>query len=214
LDREFWLKRWAEGEIGFHESAVNRQLQRYIFSLCCAGGHVFVPLCGKSLDIGWLLKQGFKVSGVELSESAISELFEGLGIRPQVSKFKNFTAYSADSITIYNGDFFALSSQHLGNVDCVYDRAALVALPRSMREKYTKHLQLISGKATQLVIIVCYGQQKLTGPPFSISKNDLETYYKKSYELVLLESSLLDGGLREFDNARSSAWKLVKRTKE
>ena len=36
---------------------------------------VFVPLCGKSLDMVWLLEQGFSVTGCEISELAVQQFF-------------------------------------------------------------------------------------------------------------------------------------------
>lgn len=47
---------------------------------------VFVPLCGKSLDIGYLASLGYRVVGVELSELAVEQLFRSLGITPQVTR--------------------------------------------------------------------------------------------------------------------------------
>jgi hypothetical protein len=35
------------------------------------GGRVFLPLCGKTLDIHWLLTGGYRVSGAELRKIAI-----------------------------------------------------------------------------------------------------------------------------------------------
>ena len=52
MELEFWHQRWASNQIGFHEGQVNAYLARYYADLRMAGGQtVFVPLCGKSIDL-------------------------------------------------------------------------------------------------------------------------------------------------------------------
>ena len=43
---------------------------------------VFVPLCGKSLDMVWLAQQGHRVIGAELSQRAIDDFFAERGLAP------------------------------------------------------------------------------------------------------------------------------------
>ena len=101
---------------------------------------VFLPLCGTTLGIAWLFSKGYRVAGAELSEFAIEPLFIELGVDPVVTTLGNTAHYSAENIDIFVGDIFELSSEIIGMVDAIYDRAALVALPEEMRKKYTKHL--------------------------------------------------------------------------
>lgn len=46
------------------------------------GSRVFVPLCGKSLDMIWLAQQGHEVIGVELSPVAVEDFFRENGLNP------------------------------------------------------------------------------------------------------------------------------------
>ena len=56
MDPEFWHERWARGEIGFHQHDFNTHMLAFTDRLGVSPGeHVFVPLCGKSLDLLWLL---------------------------------------------------------------------------------------------------------------------------------------------------------------
>ena len=137
---EFWHDRWQTNKIAFHEKNGNPLLVKHLDVLALApGARVFVPLCGKTLDIGRLLSQGFRVVGVELVESAIVQLFDELGITPQISRDGALTCYRADHLDIFVGDFFGLSETVLGPVDAVFDRAAYVALPADMRPRYAAH---------------------------------------------------------------------------
>lgn len=77
MNPEFWQKkRWQEGRIGFNQSTVNPLLTEYFNRLnLTAGSRIFVPLCGKSIDMVWLATQGYDVVGVELVETAVQEFF-------------------------------------------------------------------------------------------------------------------------------------------
>ncbi len=84
---------------------------------------MFLPLCGKTLDIGWLLSNGYRVAGSELSKIALEQLFTELGVEPKISKMSEVDHYSANNIDIFAGDIFHLSHKILGSVNATYDRA-------------------------------------------------------------------------------------------
>ena len=51
-ENSLWLQRWKNREIGFNQSEVNGFLVQYFQRLNLAvGSKVFVPLCGKTIDI-------------------------------------------------------------------------------------------------------------------------------------------------------------------
>src|SRR5215831_11061782 len=167
MDARFWRQKWEQNEIAFHQSEVNPHLAAHFYKLSVAkGGRVFLPLCGKTLDIGWLLSQGYRVAGAELSRIAIEQLFMELGMQPEISGVGDVEQWSAYKIDIFVGDIFALSRQILGPVDAIYDRAALVALPENMRKRYAAHLTELTQKAPQLLISYEYDQRVMAGPPF------------------------------------------------
>jgi len=197
MHHDFWYSRWQTNQIGFHLSETNPLLVKHFPALNLPqGAHVFLPLCGKSLDIHWLLAQGFCIVGVELSQIAVEALFADLKLSPTVRKVGALTRYSANNIEIFNGDFFALSAQILGKVDAIYDRAALVALPEDMRKRYTAHLMAITQKAMQLLICFEYDQTIHAGPPFSISKVEVNEHYHNIYAVQLLASHMMADGLK------------------
>lgn len=94
---------------------------------------VFVPLCGKSLDLLWLCQQGHKVLGVEVSDLAVSQFFSENGLTYSKFKQDGFQHYQTESLAILQGDFFNLTANHLRDVEGVFDRASLVALPLELR---------------------------------------------------------------------------------
>ena len=148
MEASYWHERWGENRIAFHEKQANALLVGYFNKLeLDAGARIFVPLCGKSLDIGWLLGKGFRVVGVELSELAVQQLFEELGGEPEVDSAGTLKHYRSSGLDVFAGDIFELSREQLGEVEAVYDRAALVALPEDMRARYARHVSDVSGAA-------------------------------------------------------------------
>ncbi len=141
MKKEFWLERWEREEIGFHEGAVNAYLNQFWSVLNVAQGNkVFVPLCGKSVDMQWLREQGHEVVGVELSKIAAQAFFQENGYSPKYVHSEKFDCYDANGIRILCGDFFDLKRVDLAGVKAVYDRASMVALPPEMRDRYVDHL--------------------------------------------------------------------------
>ncbi|MFK7849207.1 MAG: thiopurine S-methyltransferase [Rhodothermales bacterium] len=212
MDASFWFGKWERNEIGFHQPAPNPMLVNNFEALSLnKGDRVFIPLCGKTHDIGWLLSKGFRVAGVELSQVAIEQLFTSLSVTPEISKLDTLLHYSAPNIDIFVGDVFALSGEILGPVDAIYDRAALVALPKEMRMQYTPLLTNITNTASQLVVIYAYDQDVVPGPPFSITTDELTQHYKTIYDLKLLSSEAAPNGMKGLCPATESVWLLTKK---
>ena len=197
MDQDFWHERWESGRIGFHESSPNPLLVEHFPKLSPpVGGRVFLPLSGKTLDIDWLLESGYRVAGAELSEIAVRKVFDRLGISPQITDFDNIRRYSGPSVDLFAGDIFALTSDLLGPVNAVFDRAALVALPETMRGRYTAHLASLTLAAPQLLVCFEYDQNNPEGPPFSVSAAEVAEHYGEAYEISRLDRHALPGGMK------------------
>ncbi|MEM1376466.1 MAG: thiopurine S-methyltransferase [Pseudomonadota bacterium] len=216
VEPQFWHDRWASGQIGFHQASGNPLLAKHISALGLEdGARVFLPLCGKTGDIGWLLSQGFSVVGVELSRTAIEDLFDELALEPEMTKQGRLEAFEAENLTVYVGDFFDLDREMLGPVGAIYDRAALVALPDDgMRGRYARHLADITQCAPQLTITFEYPDGMIEGPPFSISPQNLEMMHGDRYGIELLERGLSPGGLRGNGEVYEAVWHLTAKTAE
>ncbi|HMF86156.1 MAG TPA: thiopurine S-methyltransferase [Nitrospiraceae bacterium] len=209
MDPSFWHQRWEKHEIAFHESEANPLLVKHFNELSLAkGSRVFVPLCGKTLDISWLLSNGYRVAGAELSQIAIEQLFMELGLQPEISTVGEVEQWSAKNLDLFVGDLFALSRKMLGPVDAIYDRAALVAFPEDMRNRYTAHLTGITHTAPQLLVCYDYNQSLMQGPPFSIRNEEVHRHYADNYEVTLMASTDVSGGLKGKCAAKENVWQL------
>ncbi|MCB1908023.1 MAG: thiopurine S-methyltransferase [Rhodocyclaceae bacterium] len=212
MDADFWHSKWHAGDTGFHEDQVNALLAAHFGRLGLAGGaRVFLPLCGKTRDIAWLLERGIRVVGAELSPLAVGELFEGLGVVPEVAPVGSLQHHRAAGIDVFLGDIFDLDRERLGAVDAVYDRAALVALPPVMRARYAEHLLGISEAAPQLLVTFEYDQSQLEGPPFSVEEAEVRALYEARFALTSLARSEVEGGLKGKVEAHDRAWLLERR---
>lgn len=184
-----WIQRWQEGKIGWHRQQVNSKLIEFIDYLeLKQGDMVFVPLCGKSHDMVYLLEQGFKVVGVELSQMAIEQFFDENNLTYTIHKIDQFTLYQGENITLYCGDYFALDKSMLSSVMAVYDRASLIALPVDLRAKYAQHLYfIISNDCRVLLLTLNYPQSQMSGPPFAVNENEVVSLFGKGFECQQLQ---------------------------
>jgi thiopurine S-methyltransferase len=153
-DNQRWLECWRDQQTDFHQTLVNPLLIKFWSTLNLAhGSRVFVPLCGKSLDMIWLAQQGHEVIGVELSPVAVRAFFRENGLKPVKRKLGKFTLWNYGKLSILCGDYFALSKAELGVFDTVYDRAALTALPEDVRSLYVAQLKKIVPKTARVFLL-------------------------------------------------------------
>jgi len=189
MDSNFWLARWQDNKIGFHQQEFNQHLVSFWHELGVDSGNtVFVPLCGKSQDLLWLYQQGYCVIGIEFSELAVKAYFEENKLPFSRSSLVQAEDQSASPISIWKsetttllcGDFFALKPTDLGSVHAVYDRAALIALPTEMRQRYVQHFKsLFENDLRVLLVTLEYPQEEMQGPPFSVEESEVLDLYSQ-----------------------------------
>ncbi|WP_367988936.1 thiopurine S-methyltransferase [Vibrio sp. NTOU-M3] len=184
-DPEFWHNKWAANQIGFHLDDVNPLLINYWHhTKPQREDAVFVPLCGKSEDLVWLATKHNEVQGVELSQIAVRAFFAEHFYTPTVIPVANqHELYQFDELSIYTGDYFTAPVQP---VDIIYDRAALIALPLEMRLEYVERLKrLLKPGGRILLITLDYPQKEMVGPPFSVTKTEVENLFS-GYKITQL----------------------------
>lgn len=186
----FWLDKWKHGETGFHRATVHPMLAAHGARLYRAGTCVFVPLCGKSRDMLWLLERGCTVIGVELSEIAVAAFFDENGLTAWRRRVGDMVEWRGPSVTIYQGDLFALTAAQLVTADSFYDRAALIALAPAMRRRYAAHLQRIlpPALAAGLLITLQYDSREMAGPPFAVADAEVGSLFAGRFSARLLEA--------------------------
>ena len=189
MENQFWLERWEDGLIGWHNEDFNQRLVQYGETVFIDKTKpILVPLCGKSLDMLWLLSKGYQVIGCELSHLAIEQFFTENKIPYTLEEIENFKVYKSDlkkyPITVYNGDIFELNRTNLGPLSGTFDRAAYIALNPKQRQEYSKLLHELNDKAPILMETIEYNQAQVDGPPYSISEAEINNSFENNEKIL------------------------------
>ena len=211
MEAEYWLKRWREGRTGWHRSEVMPLLVQHWSALNVPrGSRVLVPLCGKSLDMLWLVQQGMRVLGVDVSPVAIESFLAENQLHARTRGEADGTHYeitnASGEIEIINGDAFALDPDEVAQCNVFYDRAALIAMPAPMRRRLVDELyvQLPAGSAG-LLITLAYPGNEMQGPPFSVDDAEVHDLFDKRWQVDRLEYRDILASQPSFSNQGVSA---------
>lgn len=184
-----WLQRWREGRTGWHQRQPLPLLLKHWPALGLPpGSRVLVPLAGKSLDMLWLMQQGFAVLGVELSELAVQQFFAENLLAAESQRQVDGTHYSSGDLVIIQGDIFKVAARAFESCNAVYDRAALVALPAELRQTYAREIYgKLPADCRGLAITLEYPQTEMQGPPFAVDEGEMHRLFDAGWEITLLE---------------------------
>jgi thiopurine S-methyltransferase len=173
VDPTFWQERWQEGRTAFHEGRPNAFLEQFHDRVLGDCESILVPLCGKTEDLAYLAGRGHTVVGIELVEDAVRQFFAGHGIEPAIEG----QVYRAGALTIVAGDIFGVTPAVIGDIDGIYDRAALVALPRELRDRYVTHLRTVLASTAVAELLVSIEHTSGDGPPFSVETDEVRARF-------------------------------------
>ena len=183
----FWIKTWDKSNIGFHQADIHPALKKYWPELE-AGNSVLVPLSGKSLDLLWLEERGLDVIGIEFVESAVLDFFRENELEWEKTVQYGHPCYRVRgrNIRIFATDFIQFAKDYDGQpMDSLYDRAALVALPKDMRADYVAACEKLLNSSSQgLLVTMEYEPLAMEGPPFSVPNEEVERLWKGQLTLV------------------------------
>jgi len=213
MDPAFWRQTWSDDRIGFHQTRPNGRLVAHWPTLeLAADTPVFVPLCGKSLDLLWLHERGHPVIGVELSEKAVRAFFEENALSHRHRPDGHFERWSgrgaAAGIELLVGDFFELAPTDLDGVGAVYDRASLIAMNDALRGRYARHLaHLLPVDCDGLLVTIDYDPSRMQGPPFPVPAATVHDLLGEAFDIDELAhysgaerlGNLADRGLESLD---------------
>jgi len=185
-----WVDVWQQNNIEFHEGHYNQDLLDYQHHLGnLQDKNVFIPFCGKSQDMLWFQEQGANVIGIELSSIAVEAFFSKnhFDYRCHQSQNPPFMLFKRDRITLFCGDFFQLPPKNIKSIDIVYDRGALVALPKETRLLYVNKLTTLIPSGCYVVLnTIEFNTANEASPPYSVSPKEIQTLYSKDYKIQLL----------------------------
>lgn len=186
MEKSFWHQAWKEDRTRFHKDRPHRHLVEH-HNLIKDHKKVFVPLAGKTLDMLYLKEQGHEVIAVELSSIAIDQFIQDNQLAPKITQEKKHTVLSIPGLKLYHGDFFDMPKEVLSDVGAIYDRAALIALPLSMRKQYVDFILKNMPQLQDILLLALeYDQTKAEGPPFSVEHQEISSLYAESFNVAEL----------------------------
>ena len=194
MKEEDWKRMWDAEDIGFHYNQVHPDILKHENLFLKPNCRVYVPLCGKSVDLAYLDKKGYEVVGCEFAERAVKDFFQEQKLEYSVTTdgATNVSIYKANSkrITIYVGDFFVLTSTVIGKFDAIWDRGALVAINKEDQQKYVQTLQdVMNPNCKSLINLISITGKDYFGPPHSLSINDIKNLFGESFETKQVDAT-------------------------
>ncbi|WP_266368923.1 class I SAM-dependent methyltransferase [Tellurirhabdus rosea] len=185
MEKQFWIKSWDLGGVytSFHRKDVHPYVLKHLTPDVLAGKTVFVPLCGKTIDMLYFSRYADRVVGVELAEKAVVQFFEENGI----SYRRHGKRYEAGNLVLFCQDLFELTTKDLGPLDIVYDRASLVALPLDMRMRYLAKMEELTEPGALYFLNTLEYAPIMATPPFSIGPDEVQSYFP-NYSMMHAES--------------------------
>lgn len=185
-----WEERWAVNKINWHLENVNPHLKNHLAQLVdpkasVAGGmgpRVLVPLCGKTVDMVFLSRQGYRVVGVEGVRKAVEEFAKEFGLRvptakgptmhvnfpPEVDaqRFRGHAVLIAAAeqsrreppppVILVEGDFLELGeveAKTLVPFEAAFDRGSLVAIEPDDRARYASALTHLMASGGRVLLV-------------------------------------------------------------
>ncbi|MCR4468954.1 TPMT family class I SAM-dependent methyltransferase [Burkholderia sp. SCN-KJ] len=160
----FWDERFARGvtpwEFGGVPDGFRAFAQRHE---PCA---VLIPGCGSAQEAGWLAQAGWPVRAIDFAAQAVAAAKAQLGAHADV---------------VEQADFFTYRPPF--DVQWVYERAFLCALPPSLRARYaTRMAELL--RAGALLAGYFFVTKKPKGPPFGVERAELDALLARHFELI------------------------------
>lgn len=194
MEHAEWLERWRAGRTPFHMNQVNPWLVRFAHRLDLGPDRrVLVPLCGKTLDLEYLARQGGSIFGVDLAEEALRQFLAGQQREATRQVRGEATFLLAEPFTLVAADILTLTPEQMGRFHAIWDRAALVAMPSTCRATYMR--MLVSGLQPGgriLLVSMEYDTALMDGPPFSVSAQEIEDLLGNSEQVELLAEQEVD----------------------
>ncbi|WP_175665385.1 SAM-dependent methyltransferase [Burkholderia ambifaria] len=163
-DASFWDERFARGVTPWEFGGVPQGFRAFAQRLGpCA---VLIPGCGSAREAGWLAQAGWPVRAIDFAAQAVAAAKAQLGAHADV---------------VEQADFFVYRPPF--DVQWVYERAFLCALPPSLRAGYAARMaELLSAGA--LLAGYFFVTKKPKGPPFGIERAELDALLAPRFELI------------------------------
>ncbi|XP_060084614.1 thiopurine S-methyltransferase-like isoform X1 [Ylistrum balloti] len=187
-----WLNCWEKDTAPWHIHHVHEAIEKYHEILAAsptAKNKIFIPLCGKTVDIKYLADRGNEVVGLEASEIAVRDFFTEQNIEytsEDVPAVKGKLYRSSDKmIKIYCCDLFLFSAEVESGFSGIWDRGSLIAMSQADQKRYIGLIKTLTYPGIGYLLEMPDRDPNI-GPPFSVPLDVLETGFGPGCRVVQL----------------------------
>lgn len=161
----FWSERFEQDFKPWDYGNVPMQLQQFV-AQSVRPYATLIPGCGTGYEVACLSEAGWQVTAIDFSAAAVEAARKLLGPL---------------AVRVVQADFFEFSPAH--PVELIYERAFLCALPPRMRAAIVaRWAELLPPGG--LLVGFFYFDESPKGPPFGITREELETLMAPAFERV------------------------------
>jgi len=171
-DSDFWNQCYNEDNIGWDLGDVTPVFKDWADKLKTKS-KIIVPGCGNGYDPLYFASLGHEVLAVDFSENAINRI-------------KNKSLEMKINIQTLRCDFFDLNKLIDIEFDFIVEYTFFCAINPLKRLEYSNIVHNLLKKSGLLIALFLPLNKdiKESGPPFSVSKLDIENTFSKKFELV------------------------------
>ena len=123
---------------------------------------------------------------MELSHIAIEAFFAERALTPNRQRRGRFTRWWHETVEIWCGDLFDLTSSELGDIAAIFDCAALTALPQSSRSSYVRHLSSLLNPDSQILLLTTESGDEPSSEPSLTPDSEVVALYQSRFAIELL----------------------------
>lgn len=190
-----WQRRWREGESTWHN---NKNIDPYLAKNGAtmfedSWKRVFVPLCGKSLEMLWLYKEGHSVVGAEIAEQPVAELFQENNIDHMVEDILDIgKVYESKDgrLSVFVASIFRVPAERFGKFDVIWDNKSFTAINLDDHIRYRDLMCAIMKRGSiSYLKTLEYDDSVWPGPPHSTSDRVVKETFGDACTIELLEET-------------------------
>ena len=194
---------------GHGSGKVDRYLQKYLPKLIGEqpSASILVSLCGNTPDLVWLCEQGQAVVGIDVSETAVKEVFESAkdGAIPYSvvteGDFKIYTATDGKNLKVYVGDFLAATPHKVGTFDVIWDSHGIISVPVVQHPAFAEVFCKLLKPGGKILLSTAYFNiadlHKFPSPcPMGIE--EAKKLFPNDFDIELLDNPKLPSQQKEF----------------
>lgn len=179
---------------GWHLAEVNESLLEHGSHIlpaddtCTDGVRIFVPLCGKTVDMAYLASQTnvevIGLDGVRLPLEEFATEHPSFEIVPLPASGDKYERFAGKNISFLKGDYFDLDETTAGGrFDAVWDRASIIAIEPHLREQYVETMSRVIRPGGTLLVSTLERRTgteegRNGGPPFSVPEAEVRRLYE------------------------------------